>query len=144
MRTKYFTLILLSSILFTLPSCAKKKLTPTPFEARIGNTSVSVMQEFKDAYEDRDISEMRRLSTSDGFRQISVLMKDFDIAELDLNPKWLDIKDKEILLYMSWKGKWIKNNDTTNERGLALFILKRDSMRLDQVMRSSPFIYPLD
>ncbi len=85
---------------------------------------------------------IRTLTTPDGYREILANIKTFDSSELTFTPKWIDIKDDSLDVYIAWTGKWELEEDTFEERGLAVIMFRGNPPKVDQILRANPFSYP--
>ncbi len=139
------TLLFLSVITlipcFILSSCSKE-VKPVPPEATITDRALEITERIKDAYTEKDKKRIRDLTTQNGYGDIISLLKEFDSAELYFTPKWVEIKEGIVQIHMAWSGKWKQNKKVINERGLAIFILQREPLRVSKISRDSPFTYP--
>lgn len=135
----FFSLIVM--ILF-ISSCGKKEVKKVTEESVIATEAFSVLEEIKEAYTKRDIKSIEKRSTKDGFKKIVGSMKTFDSVELTFSPVLVEIENERVSVNVSWKGIWKKDNKMTEERGMAVFILRDRPLKIDDVLRANPFIYP--
>jgi hypothetical protein len=45
-------------------------------------------------------------------------------------------------LYVSWNGKWSYLGNETEQRGLAIFLIKGNPPKVERILRGNPFRYP--
>lgn len=133
-------LVMVSGLL--LSACGKKDVKPTPMEAKAANSAIELIERIKDGYLKGDKEGMKKDMTNDGYMSITTGMKSFDSAELAFMTKWVSIKDKSIMVDVSWTGTWHKGDNSDSGKGLAVFILKGEPPKLDEIGRDNPFIYP--
>ncbi len=124
-----------------MSSCSKE-VKPVPPEATITDRALEITERLKEAYTEKDKKRIKDLTTQDGYRDIISLIKEFDSAELYFTPKWFEIKEGTVQIHMAWSGKWEQNKKVIIERGLAIFILQGEPLRVSQISRDSPFSYP--
>lgn len=138
--TGYALLIFVT--LFQL-SCGKKEVKPVSPESKLAQEAFTLAETLKNAYSERDREALEDNSTKDGYLEIVGAMKNFDKADLTFTPTWVEIKeDSTVHLTISWKGTWIVNGKTTEDRGIAIFILEGSPLRLAKVQRANPFSQP--
>jgi hypothetical protein len=134
-----FFLIVIALFIF---SCGKTEVKKISEESIIATEAFSTLERIKEAYTNRDIRSIEKFSTKDGFKKIVGSMKTFDSVELTLNPVLVEIENERVSVNVSWKGTWKKEGKTIEERGMAVFILKDRPLKVDDILRSNPFIYP--
>ncbi len=139
-RLLFVAVVLIMAVLAA--SCGKKTVKRVSEDSKIATESFAVVDAIKKAYLKKDISGIEVNTTKDGFREISSLMKSFDSAELDFNPVLVEIEEGTVTYNVSWTGTWTKNGKTTQQRGMAVFVLKGVPLKVDAVSRANPFKYP--
>ncbi|MBF0563780.1 MAG: hypothetical protein HQK89_00900 [Nitrospirae bacterium] len=130
-----------------LSACGKKEVKATPMEAKVANSAIEVIERIKDGYLKGNKEGMKKDMTNDGYISITTGMKSFDSADLVFVPNWVSIKetspkDKSIMVNISWTGTWHKGRQSDSEKGLAVFVLKGEPPKLDEIDRDNPFVYP--
>ncbi|MDI6801607.1 MAG: hypothetical protein QMD01_06095 [Thermodesulfovibrionales bacterium] len=133
--------ILVIAILVFVPSCGKKEVKKVSEDSIIATEAFELVETIRNAYIKKDLIAIERNSTKEGFRTISSAMKSFDSAELSFSHVFMEIDKNAIYLNVSWKGKWKKGEQTTEERGMAVFVLKGRPLKVDNVLRANPFRY---
>ncbi len=123
-------------------ACGKKQVKRTSEDSKLATEAFAVAETIKEAYLKRDISGIEKNTTKDGFRSVEGVMKSFDSAELVFNPVLVEMEDNTVNLNISWTGKWKKGGNTTEERGMAVFIMSGRPLKVDNILRSNPFKYP--
>jgi hypothetical protein len=123
-------------------SCGKKEVKKVSEDSKTAKETFAVVESIRKAYLKKDIAEIEKNTTKDGFREIRNVMKSFDSAELDFNPVLVEIEEGTVNFNVSWVGTWTKGGKTTQERGMAVFILKGMPLKVDAVSRANPFKYP--
>ncbi|MCL5236632.1 MAG: hypothetical protein M1353_02120 [Nitrospirae bacterium] len=133
----------LALIMFVfVASCSKKEVKRTSEDSKIATEAFAVLETVKGAYIKRDINALEKNTTREGFRAISGVMRSFDSAELTFNPVLVEIEDNTVNLNVSWTGKWQKGGKTTEERGMAIFVMTGRPLKVNDILRTSPFKYP--
>lgn len=141
MKRRLFVAVVLIIVVLAA-SCGKKAVKRVSEDSKIATETFAVVDAIKKAYLQKDLSEIENNTTKDGFREISSLMKSFDTAELDFNPVLIEIEEGTVNYNVSWTGTWTKDGKKTQERGMAVFVLKGMPLKVDAVLRANPFKYP--
>jgi hypothetical protein len=137
---KYLILCLVfTSLCF---ACGGKETKKSSEEARLAEEAFRLADTLKDAYEKHDASTLEENSTKDGYRGLIAALKKFDKADLTFTPTWVDIKDSTVFLTVSWKGSWTVRGISTEERGLAVFVMEGRPLKLALIQRENPFSQP--
>jgi hypothetical protein len=135
------TLIVLISILF-LVSCGGKEVKKVSPESKLVQEAFEFAETLKNAYLRNDRISLERNSTQEAYKELIGGIKKFNSAELTLTPTWVEIQDSTIKLTVSWKGTWTVTGKTTEERGIAIFVLEGIPLKLVQIQRANPFRQP--
>ena len=133
-------LLVIASLL--LASCGKKEVKPVSQEAKLAQEAFALAETLKNAYLRNNLGSLEENSTKEGYRELIRAIKAFDSAELTFTPTWVEIGDSVVYLTVSWKGIWTVRGKSTEERGLAIFVLEGRPLKLAQVQRSNPFRQP--
>jgi hypothetical protein len=129
-------------VLLLLVSCGKKEVKPVSPEARLAQEAFHVAEALKEAYVNKDKAALEENTTPDGYKALTGAIRYFDKADLTFTPTWIEIKDSTVSLTVSWKGTWTVGGKMIENRGLAIFILEGEPLKLAQVQRESPFSQP--
>jgi uncharacterized protein (UPF0333 family) len=135
-----FILFLVAMLLFV--ACGKKEVKPVSAESQLAQEAFELADSIKKAYVKKDKSTLEEYTTPDGYRELVSTMKNFDSAELTFTPTWVEIRDSQVSLNISWKGTWTVRGKDTNESGLAVFLLEGSPLKLSRVQRENPFRQP--
>ncbi|BCB97350.1 lipoprotein [Dissulfurispira thermophila] len=125
-------------------SCGKGEVKKVSEDSKIATEAFALAEKIRDAYVKRDISGIESNTTRDGFRTISSTLKTFDSVVLTFTPAWVEIEGNVVHLNISWKGTWQKSGKITEERGMAVFVLKGRPLKVDNILRANPFRYPTE
>jgi hypothetical protein len=126
-----------------LPVCGgqkeTKKVSP---ESKLVQEAFELAETLKNAYVKKDRAALEIYSTQDAYKRLIGDMKSFDSAELTFTPTWVEIQDSTVQLSVSWKGIWFMKGKTTEEQGIAVFVLEGVPLKLHQIQRANPFRQP--
>ncbi len=128
--------------LFVVSCGGKKEVKKVSEDSRVATEAFALIETVRKAYTERDMATLERSFTRDGYRTVSNGMKYFDSAALTFTPALMEIEGDKVQVNVSWKGSWRKLGKTTDQRGMAVFILKEKPLRVDAVMRANPFVLP--
>ncbi|HMK48998.1 MAG TPA: hypothetical protein VK435_03005 [Thermodesulfovibrionales bacterium] len=135
-------LILCLAVASLCLSCGGKESLKSSEDARLADEAFRLADTLRKAYEGHDASTLEENSTKEGYRGLIAAIKKFDRAELSFTPTWVDIKDSTVSLTVSWKGTWTTGGKSTEERGLAIFVLEGHPLKLALIQRENPFNQP--
>lgn len=140
----FFSVILL--LVLPLLSCGKKTIKP-PQDVATAKDSFALIEELKTAYIEKNRTKLEALSTNKGYISLIGAIKEFNSAELEFSPTWVEIEGDRVDLQLSWEGTWRVTSSegadaSFQEKGLAIFILRGSPLRLDEILRDNPFRQP--
>lgn len=135
-------LAVIAVLLLFVAACSKKDVKPVSADSKLATEAFALAEKVRTAYVSRNMSALQSLMTADGFQTVSSSMRNFDSVELEFKPMLVDMRDGVVSLYVSWTGTWSYRGQKYEERGLASFVLKGTPLKLDNVLRASPFRYP--
>lgn len=136
-------LILFFIALFILSACGgKKEVKQVSMESRIARDAIGIIESIKESYIKKDLSSISERATKEGYRDIMDSIKHFDSVELTFTPRYVEIEQSKVYLNIAWKGTWLVGNETFRERGMAVFLLEGNPLRLSKILRGNPFKYP--
>jgi hypothetical protein len=123
-------------------ACGKKEVKKTSMDSMLSTEAFAVAENLRQAYlkNDRDLLEQN--TTKLGYVSIANSRKNFDSAELTFTPVLVELYGDSVHLYTSWNGVWKRGEETFEDRGLAVFVLKEKPLKLDEILRASPFNKP--
>ncbi|MBF0319262.1 MAG: hypothetical protein HQL01_05600 [Nitrospirae bacterium] len=134
--------IILILALFTITSCGKKEVKVQPGESVKAKSAIEKLEKLREYYVRKDADALRSVITPEGFKAIASSMKNFDSVELNFSPRWVDIKDDTIIVLAAWDGTWKLSGQSITEKGSAMFLFTGTPLKLDAILRDSPFVYP--
>jgi hypothetical protein len=141
MKRLFWMAVVLIMAVFVV-SCGKAAVKKVSEDSKTATETFSIIDAIKEAYINKDLLGIEKNTTVDGFRAISSVIKTFDSAELTLNPVLVEIEEGTVTLNVSWKGIWKKGGKTTEDQGMAVFVLKGMPLKVDAILRSNPFKHP--
>lgn len=129
-------------VLVLVAGCGKNEVKQVSQESKISREAFTVAEAIRASYVKRDFSGIAEKCTKDGYKDIIDSIKHFDSVSLEFIPRWVEIEGSKVYLNVSWKGVWRVGDDTTRERGMAVFLLEGKPLKLSKVIRGNPFQYP--
>lgn len=125
-----------------LISCGKDEVKQVSQESKTAQEAFKVADILRNAYIHNDRVALEENSTKDGYRELINAIKSFETVDLTFTPRWVEIQDSEVHLTLSWKGRWSVRGKSTEERGVAIFVLEGKPFKLAKVLRENPFRQP--
>lgn len=136
---KKITLLLLVSVL--LLSCGgKKEVKQVTQESKTATEAFGVAETIKNAFVKKDLATIQRNTTEAGFKNITAGKQVFDSVDIILTPRWVEIEGEQILVNISWKSIWTLSGRKTDERGMAVFVMEGNPLKVTKILRANPFI----
>ena len=134
--------IVFAMVFFFLISCGKKEVKEVSEASLIAQEAFQLAETIKNAYLDDNRKVIERNTTPEGYRELIGEIKNFESAELEFVPTWVEIDGTVVTLTVSWKGTWVASGGTKEDRGLAVFVMEGQPLKVAQVLRASPFRQP--
>jgi hypothetical protein len=129
-------------MLICIVSCGKKEVKKVSEESRIAQEAFQLAETIRNAYLDNNRKALEKNSTQDGYRDLIGAIKNFESAELEFIPTWVEIDTTVVRLTVSWKGTWTVRDLKKEDRGIAVFVLEGEPLKLAQALRANPFRQP--
>jgi len=129
-------------LLVFVAACGKKEVKRVSSDSALTTEAFTVAEKIREAYLKNDLAALEKFSTREGYRSVINAKKSFDSAELAFTPMLVEIYGDTVHLYISWNGNWKKGGNVTEDRGLAVFVLKEKPLKLDEILRANPFSKP--
>lgn len=139
---KRLVLVMLVLPLLVASCGGKKEVKRVSEDSRIATEAFGVAEAVRDAYARKDIGAIENNTTKEGFQAVSRGLRSFDSVDLVFAPIYVEIIEGTVNLNISWKGVWKRGGTESEERGMAIFVLKGRPLRVDTVLRANPFRYP--
>lgn len=137
---KKTTILLIA--LFVFMSCSSKEVKQETDESKKAREAFAVAETVKDAYLKKELSPIENNTTKEGYREILGAIKNFDKADLTFSHKWVEIDKAVVSLKIAWSGTWVVSGQTTEERGMAIFVFEGSPLKLSRILRANPFRQP--
>lgn len=136
---KKIMLLLLVSLLFV--SCGgKKEIKQISQESKTASEAFGVAETLKNAFLNKDSATIQRTTTEAGFRDVMAGQQVFDSVDMTFTPRWVEIEGDKILVNISWKSIWGLSGRKANERGMAIFVMEGNPLKVSKILRANPFI----
>ena len=116
-------------------------LHATPM-SQIAQEAFQLAETIKQAYLENNQEALESNATQDGYTELIGAIKNFDSAELEFVPTWVEIDDTVVKLTVSWKGTWNVSDFTKDNRGIAVFVMEGQPLKLASILRANPFRQP--
>ena len=139
MRT--IILLLLASVL--LVSCGgKKEIKQVSQESKTATEAFAVADAVREAFIKKDQEAIKKHVSEAGFRDVMAGSRAYDDVALTFTPRWIEIEGGKLLLNISWKSSWRVSGRQMDERGMTVFALEGNPLKLTKILRANPFIPP--
>jgi hypothetical protein len=139
---KKTALIILLIFLMVPSACSKKEVKPVSQESKTAEEAMGLAEKIRDAFVKNDRDSLLRDTTESGFKDIFADGKSFDSVELVFTPRWVDIEQARVTLNLTWKSKWTIQDKQVEDRGMAVFEMEGQPLKLTKIIRSNPFKVP--
>jgi hypothetical protein len=136
---KKIALLLLAS--FLIFSCGgKKEVKQVTQESKAATEAFGVAETIKNAFIKKDSATLQRNATEAGLKDIMAGRKVFDSVDITFTPRWVEIEGDKMLVNISWKSTWMLSGRKTEERGMAVFEMQGNPLKVTRILRANPFI----
>jgi hypothetical protein len=136
---KKIALLLLASLL--LLSCGgKKEVKQVTQESKAATEAFGVAETIRNAFVKKDSATIQRNATEAGFKDITAGRQVFDSVDITFTPRWVEIEGDKILVNISWKSTWMRSGIKSDERGMAVFVMEGNPLKVTGILRANPFI----
>jgi len=137
---KKILLLLLAVALIV--SCGKKEVKQVSQDSKMALEAFALAETVKNAFVVKDDITLKKSSTEDGYRDISANTRQYDRVEVTFTPRWVEIENNQLHVNIAWKSVWVVSGKSTEERGMAVFVMEGVPLRVSKVLRGNPFIFP--
>jgi len=136
---KNIALILLTFML--LASCGgKKAVKQITQESKTATEAFGIAETIRNAFIKKDLATIQRNATEAGFRDITAGNKVYDSVDITFTPRWVEIEGDKLHVNISWKSTWLLSGRKTDERGMAVFVMEGNPLKVTRILRANPFI----
>ncbi len=124
-------------------SCGgKKEVKQVSLESKTATEAFALAETIRDAFVRKDLPTIQRNATEAGYRDVMAGRTAFDSIELSFTPRWVEIDGSALTLNVAWKSSWTISGRKIEERGMAVFGMEGNPLRLTKIMGANPFIFP--
>ena len=135
-------ILLLLFVVVLLVSCGKKEVKTVSQESKITQEAFTLAEVIKNAFMVKDNITLKKSATEAGYKDITANTKGYDRVELTFTPRWVEIDNNQLQVNISWKSTWMVSGKSTEERGMAVFVMEGTPLKLTRVLRGNPFVMP--
>ena len=136
---KNIMLFLLASML--LVSCGgKKEVKQVTQESKTATEAFGVAETIRNAFVKKDPATIQRNATETGFKDIMASRQVFDSVDIIFTPRWVEIEGDKMFVNISWKSTWTLSGRKTDDRGMAVFVMEGNPLKVTQILRANPFV----
>jgi hypothetical protein len=139
---RLFALGLILLVFVLVGSCGKKEVKKPTADSMATVAAFEVIENLRQAYVKNDRDLLERNTTKLGYVNIAGGRKSFDSVEMTFAPALVEIYSDAVHVSVQWNGVWKRGDNTIEDRGLAVFVLKEKPLKLDNILRVSPFNKP--
>jgi hypothetical protein len=138
---KKIALILLACCMMV--SCGgKKEVKQVSQESKTTTEAFALAETIRNAFVNKDLTTIRKNSADEGYRDITSNRKSFDSVEMSFTPRWVEIEGSQVAVNITWKSTWALSGRKVEERGMAVFVMEGNPLKVTKIMRANPFIFP--
>jgi len=138
---KKILLLLLAGVL--LVSCGKE-VKQVSQDSKITLEAFALAETVKNAFIVKDDITLKKSSTETGYRDIMENTRAYDRVELTFTPRWVEIENNQLQVNIAWKDVWIVAGKSTEERGMAVFVMEGVPLKITKILRGNPFVFPAE
>ena len=136
---KILLLLLVGALLV---SCGKKEVKQVSQDSKITLEAFTLAETVKNAFIVKDDITLKKSSTEAGYRDIMENTRAYDRVELTFTPRWVEIENNQLQVNIAWKSVWVVAGKSTEERGMAVFVMEGVPLKISKILRGNPFIFP--
>lgn len=137
---KKILLLLLVGVL--LVSCGKKEVKQVSQDSKITLEAFTLAETVRSAFVVKDDITLKKSSTEEGYRDIRANTRAYDRVEITFTPRWVEIENNQLQVNIAWKSVWVVAGNSTEERGMAVFVVEGVPLKVSKILRANPFIFP--
>ena len=125
-----------------LVSCSKKEVKQVSQESKTASEAFAVAETIKAAFLKKDSATIQKNTSDIGFRDVTANKKVYDSVDITFTPRWIEIEGDRLLVNISWKSSWTISGRKADERGMAVFVMEGNPLRVAKILRANPFVFP--
>ena len=135
-------ILLLLLVVALLVSCSKKEVKQVSQDSKMTLEAFTLAETVKNAFIVKDDITLKKSSTEDGYRDIMENTRAYDRVELTFTPRWVEIENNQLQVNIAWKSVWVAAGKSSEERGMAVFVMEGVPLKITKVLRGNPFVFP--
>lgn len=135
-------LLFIALAVVLLGACGKKEVKVQTEDSKLAVEAFALAEDLREAYVKKNFRAWEGYATDSGLRDLKKDLGDFQKVELAFSPKWLEIEGETLVLNVAWEGIWTIKGKERQGHGMAVFELTGRPLKLNKILRSSPFKNP--
>ena len=124
-----------------LVSCGNKEVKQVSQDSKITLEAFALAETVKNAFVVQDDITLKKSSTEEGYRDLRANTRLYDRVELNFTPRWVEMENNRLQVNIAWKTTWVVAGKSTEERGMAVFVMEGVPLKISKVLRGNPFIF---
>lgn len=125
-----------------LASCGKKEsVKQVSMESKRAIEAFALADTVKEAFLKNDLDTIKNKSSEEGYRDITAYENVYDRVEMTFTPRWVEIDKDRVTLNVAWKSRWTISGRTTEDRGMAVFVMEGSPLSVSKIARGNPFVF---
>ncbi len=137
---KKILLLLFAGVL--LVSCGNKEVKQVSQDSKLTLEAFALAETVKNAFVVKDDITLKKNSTEAGYRDIMENTRAYDRVEFTFTPRWVEIEDNKLQVNIAWKSVWVVSGKSTEESGMAVFVMEGVPLKVSKILRANPFVFP--
>jgi hypothetical protein len=125
-----------------LVSCGKKEVKPVSQESKLTQEAFALAEVIKNAFMVKDNITLKKNSTEEGYKDLTANTRGYDRVEITFTPRWVEIENNQLHINISWKSTWVMSGKSTEEHGMAVFMMEGTPLKVSKILRGNPFVMP--
>ena len=139
----------MKKVVFVLLMCClgiacggKKEVKPLSLESKTATEAFALAETIRSAFVRKDLTTIQKNATEAGYRDVTKSRKTYDSVEMSFTHRWVEIDGSALTLNIAWKSSWTSSGRKSEERGMAVFGMEGNPLKLTKIMGANPFILP--
>ena len=124
-------------------SCGgKKEVKQVSQESKSTKEAFALAETIKNAFINKDLATIQRNASDEGYRDITANRKVFDSVGLSFTPRWVEIEGSRLMVNIAWKSSWALSGRRVEERGMTVFVMEGNPLKVIKILQTNPFVFP--
>ena len=124
-------------------SCGgKKEVKQVSQESKTTKEAFALAETIKTAFINKDLATIQRNASDEGYRDITANRKVFDSVGLSFTPRWVEIEGSRLMVNITWKSSWALSGRKVEERGMTVFVMEGNPLKVTKILQANPFVVP--